>query len=71
MTKMEINQDAVGRYQISIGAGKRFRAKNLMEVGSALEHFFQGIVTNTDEEFSHTEHKHNAEKFDNCPLCRD
>ena len=67
---MKIEQDAMGRFQISIGVGKRFRAKNLMEVGTALEHYFSQVITNTDEEFSHVEHERQVKQYDDCPLCR-
>ena len=67
---MKIDRDAMGKYHISIGTGKIYRADNLMEVGVALEHYYRDIISNTDEDFSVSEHEGNVKRFDNCPLCR-
>jgi len=53
----KVIQDGMNRYQISIGVGKIFRAKDLKEVKTALEHYFNS--------------KHLIKNIKNCPLCED
>ena len=57
MAKMMINQDAVGRYHISIGVGKIYSTRDIEEVKRAIEHYYSPA--------------HKGFGSDpNCPLCR-
>ena len=62
--KFEVKRHYPKGYDISIGMGKLFYAKDLQEVSIALEHYFRP----TQEMQFHP--KNYSEKNDNCPLCR-
>ena len=40
MSKMVINQDAIGRYRISIGVGKIYSTRSIEELKGAVEHYY-------------------------------
>jgi hypothetical protein len=58
----KIDEDAMGRLQISIGVGRKFRATTLKEVNLAVEHYFNKLRTKMDT-------KHYNGKTKGCPLC--
>ncbi len=53
----KVDKDQIGRYQISIGVGKRYQTRDIEEVKTALDHYYGKdscrLGNNT-----------------NCPLCR-
>jgi len=60
----KIDEDAMGRYQINIGVGKKFRATNLKQLTLALQHYYNRLRTTNDT-------KHYNGKVNNCPLCNE
>ena len=57
MAKMIIEQDAIGRYHINIGVGKKYSTRDIEELKTAVEHYYsvghRGLGSDP-----------------NCPLCR-
>jgi len=72
--KVEIDQTSARQYTISIGVGRKFPARNLQEVGYALEHYFRDGLFHegsTPANFNHQDHVEHAKECDCCPLCRE
>lgn len=59
--EFKVTTNYMGGFNISIGVGKKFHAKNLDEVHIAMEHYFSVGV-------HYIQHKAAADK---CPLCRE
>lgn len=60
-TEFKIKEHYPSGFDISIGVGRLFWAKDLKEVGISLEHYFNHIFC------KHTEKGFDVKK---CPLCR-
>jgi len=69
----KVLKDARGRYQITIGVGKTFPARDLQEVGYALEHYFlDGLFHEgtTPPKYDYSKHIAHNQECHCCPLCR-
>jgi len=69
-TKFEVTlADSATGYDISIGIGKKFRARDLQEVVYGLQHYFRQSIAQYPYDYQkHIEH---AKVCDCCPLCRE
>ena len=66
-----VNKDPMRGYQISIGSGKKARAKDLQEVAYALMHYFQDGMPGYTDKFNYKKHIEHAKVCSCCPFCRE
>ena len=55
-------------FDISIGAGKKFKAENLQEVVYGLQHYFRESIP--EYPFDYQKHIDHAKECGCCPLCK-
>lgn len=67
-TEFKITQHYTGGFDISIGVGKLFHARNLQEVVYGLQHYFRESIP--EYPYDYDKHKKHSEECDCCPLCR-
>ena len=68
-TKFEITPHyPSGGFDISIGVGKRFFARDLQEVVYGLQHYFKESIA--EYPYNYDKHIEHSKVCDCCPLCR-